>query len=50
MKEEEVFLNEDQPFDLSPAQLRMVSDNIMVEVRRKNELGPIQEYKNSCSH
>lgn len=39
-REEEVFLKNDQPFDLSPSQLRMVSYNIMAEVRRKYDLRP----------
>lgn len=42
MQEEAIFLEDEQPFDLSPTQLRMVSDNIIAEVRRKYELRPSQ--------
>lgn len=40
MQEEAILLNDDQPFDLSPTQLRMVFDNIMAKVRRKYDLWP----------
>jgi hypothetical protein len=42
MQEEAIFLEDEQPFDLSPTQLRMVSDNIIAEVRIKYELRPSQ--------
>jgi len=40
LQEEEIFLQGEDSFNLSPAQLQMVSENIMAEVRRKYELRP----------
>ncbi len=37
---ENILLQDKQPFDLCHAQLRMESNNIMAEVRRKYELRP----------
>nr|KUM48008.1 hypothetical protein ABT39_MTgene5003 [Picea glauca]QHR86568.1 hypothetical protein Q903MT_gene571 [Picea sitchensis] len=37
---ENIFLQDEEAFDLSPAQPQMVSDNIMAEVRIKYELRP----------
>jgi len=34
-------LLDDQPFDLTLVQLKMVYNNIMAEVRRKYELSPM---------
>jgi hypothetical protein len=35
------YLLDDQPFDLTLIQLKMVDNNIMDEVRRKYELSPM---------
>lgn len=39
-------MSDDHPFYLSPAQLRMVSDSIMAEARRKYDLRPRQNVSN----
>jgi hypothetical protein len=40
-QEEEIFLHEKDSFNLSPTQLKMVSNNIMEEVKIKYEFSPI---------
>ena len=46
MQEKAFLQHDDQPFDLSPAHLDMVFDNIMTEVRRKYDLWKIPNASN----